>query len=164
MVEWPGSSRNMPAKRWTAQLVQREIWSVLSYPSALRFSIFADPLAAAGARQRRPRESLESKNKKTRWTCKQGAEARGQEQVGGSPLFFLFSHGPFCFFFLDAFSFSISLLRIRLYAVEVISIASQLCPVLHVLSIGWAFENLSARINRHLGLPFKLGVPQKIIS
>ena len=79
---------------------------------------------------------------------KQGAKSK----LAAAPYFFLFSHGPFCFFFLDAFSFSISLLRIRLYAVEVISVASQLCPVLHVLSIGWAFENLSARINRQLGL------------
>ena len=107
MVEWPGSSRNMPAKRWTAQLVQREIWSVLSYPSALRFSIFADPACSSGSasEKRGPRESLESKNKKTRWTCKQGAEARGQEQVGGSPLFFFVFAWSFLFFLPRCFLF-----------------------------------------------------------
>ena len=39
MVEWPGGSRKMPAKRWTVhELVHREIWIVPSYPSALLFS------------------------------------------------------------------------------------------------------------------------------
>ena len=39
MVEWPGGSRKMPAKRFTArELVHREIWIVPSYPSAHLFS------------------------------------------------------------------------------------------------------------------------------
>ena len=41
MVKWPGGSRKMPAKQWTAhELVHREIWIVPSYPSALLFSVF----------------------------------------------------------------------------------------------------------------------------
>ena len=39
MVEWPGGSRKMPAKQWTAhELVHREIWIIPSYPSALLLS------------------------------------------------------------------------------------------------------------------------------